>query len=741
MKRFSQSVILIAAMGALSGTGLFADDLALEKLPDGIALSVNGERIALQVASAHAFCLHMDAEAPAASAKSLFLNGQGRPAGAPYKVVHDGTTIGIATDFGQLLVDLDKRSWSLRDAAGTVLADWALLGEHAPMPPSQPAMFRLSMGAPATTLPPRYYGSGNAPDQGALTQREGTAKLGNGRSVLPQFWCTAGYGALLVGAHDDAPGAWKADASGHVNWEVAGSGADLYLCPARNLYEWLRDDAELTGFAPVPARWTFGYLQSQWGWKDRAYIDDTLAHFRRDRLPVDAFIVDFEWYTTYPDYRVKTEGDAAFKDFDWNPELFPDPTAQIAGFARQGLHLVGIRKPRLGNSENLAMARGKNWTMDQTRDLDFSNPAVREWWNENNRPFADAGMAAFWNDEGEHRYTEYGYWNIAEMALFQQARPGQRFWSLNRAFHPGMQRFGAAVWTGDIHADWKTFARTPGEMLSYSLAGMPYSACDIGGYSGETQPELLTRWMQAGVFFPVMRAHSEHGMTPHFPWLFGPEAEAAIRQALELRYRLIPYYYSLSHANNVTAAPLMRPLAMEFPDDEKAAVLTDEWLMGRGLLAAPVINEGGARSVYLPGDRWYDFGSTHVTEGPQTIQRTAKLDEIPVYVRAGTLLPLGPVLQYTGEPSPTPLEMQIYPGHDAAFDFVEDDGATQTNPRDGARTTSFSWNEQTRTLSWKVIGNYQGGNVFKTVKAVLFSPGGPVEKEGSLGADGSVNFP
>ena len=270
---------------------------------------------------------------------------------------------------------------------------------------------------------------------------------------------------------------------------------------------------------------------------------------------------------------------------------------------------------------------------------------------------------------------------------------------------------------------------------------MPYSTCDIGGYSGEVKPELLTRWMQAGVFFPVMRAHSEHGKTPHFPWLFGPDAEAAIRKALDLRYRLIPYYYSLSHANSATAAPLMRPLVMEFPDDEKAAVLTDEWLMGRGLLAAPVIDESDARSVYLPKDRWYEFGSTRVTEGPQSIQRTAKLDEIPVYVRAGTLLPLGPVLQYTGEPSPTPLEMQIYPGHDATFDLVEDDGERRTGPHDGTRTTTFSWNDQTRTLTWKITGNYSGGNVFKGGRAVLFSPAGPVEKEAPLGTDGSVTFP
>ncbi len=567
--------------------------------------------------------------------------------------------------------------------------------------------------------------------------------------MLPQYWSTAGYGVLLVGSTDNAPGSWRADSSGRVDWEVPGEGVDLYLCPAADLYAWLRADAELTGFAPVPARWTFGYLQSRWGWKDKTYLEDTLAHFRQGKFPVDAFIVDFEWYSAKPDYAVKTDGEPDFADFDWNPRLFSDPSTQIADFARQGLHLVGIRKPRLGNSENLKMARAKGWIQPpdpndpngtHTRNLDYSRPEVREWWARNNKQFFEDGMAGFWNDEGEVYYTEYTGWNIAEAALRQQVTPDLRFWSLNRSHLPGLQRFGAAVWTGDTDSNWQTLARTPGELLSYSLAGMPYSTCDIGGYGGNPTPELLTRWMQAGVFFPIMRAHSEFNSTPRFPWLYGPEAEAAVRKALNLRYRLIPYYYSLSHENHTTAAPLMRPLAMEFPGDEKVATRTDEWLLGKGLLAAPLLNEGGTRNVYLPAGRWFDFGSTHFTDGAQTVPVTAKLDDVPVYVRAGTLLPLGPVVQSTAERSSEPLEMQIYGGHDAAFDLVEDDGETRAYQQGVVRITHFSWDERAQTLTWKVSGDYQGDTAFSAVKAVLFSPGARVEKEASLRKDGAVSF-
>ena len=238
-----------------------------------------------------------------------------------------------------------------------VLADWTALGKPAPDQAPASATFQLSVGPGAATPHPLYYGSGNNPDRGALTQESGHANTGNGTAMLPQYWSTAGYGVLLVGDKDNAPGSWQADPSGRVDWEVPGGGADLYLCPVPDLYAWLRADAELTGFAPVPALWTFGYLQSQWGWKDKAYIDETLAHFREGKFPVDAFIIDFEWYTTKPDYNVKTEGEPSFNDFGWNPRLFPDPPTQIADFARQGLHLVGIRKPRLGNSANLVTAR------------------------------------------------------------------------------------------------------------------------------------------------------------------------------------------------------------------------------------------------------------------------------------------------------------------------------------------------------------------------------------------------
>ncbi len=504
-------------------------------------------------------------------------------------------------------------------------------------------------------------------------------------------------------------------------------------------------------FAPDPPRWAFGYFQSRWGWKDKAYIDDTFAHFRQDQLPVDNFIIDFEWYTVIPDYDVQMPGDPNFVDFGWNPALFPDPANQIAAFNKQGLNIIGIRKPRLGNSDNLVKARAEGWILPanpddpnsdniRKRNLDFSNPATQAYWQVNNRKFVVAGMPGFWNDEGETNFTEYSYWNLTEYNLFHDIDPNARFWSINRAFAPGVQRFGAAAWTGDINADWDTLAATPGQLLSYGLSGMDYSGCDIGGFSGNPTPDLLARWMEAGTFFPVDRSHSSLGSTPHFPWLFGTDAENAIRKALDLRYQLIPYYYSLAFETYDNGAPIMRPLVAEFPNDAAVTNLTSEWLMGTGLLAAPILSQDGKRDIYLPADLWYKFGTNQSQQGPQTIQATPALDETPVYVRAGTILPVGPVLQYTGQPTDDPLQVQVYPGKNGAFDFVEDDGKTLSYQKGAFRKTAFKWDDGSKTLSWTVTDHYKGSNVFKTFTVVYYGPLGPVYKTVSPDKVHSVSF-
>jgi alpha-glucosidase len=716
------------------------------------SVSLGDEQCEISVASPYAFRLHIFPTGSPAAPPSVFLASHDLSSttltlgqdgsltqGNAIAIRRQGSIVAFQTGFGAVEIDTGRKMWSLLDGAGTVLADWAPIGQGTPM--------TISSGSTPAQPQPLYYGSGSSPNLGALTQTKSESKQGNGSSNLPQFWSNAGYGELMISQDDLKPGSWTSNASGGVDWTVPGSTVDLYVMPAATLDKWLRADAELTGFAPVPPRWSMGYLQSRWGWKDEQYLDDTLAHFQADKLPVDAFIIDFEWYTAFPDYFVAPEGAKGFADFGWNAKLFPDPAGQLTDFASKGVKVIGIRKPRLVNADDLVMAKGKDWLMGKgttdrinVRTLNYAIPAARDWYADKMAPIVQAGMPGFWNDEGELYYDEYSYWNMAEVEAFQKVKPQDRFWSINRALAPGLQRFGAATWTGDISPNWATLQITPGQLLAYSLAGMPYATCDVGGFAGETNAELLVRWMQAAVFFPVMRCHSTADAKPHFPWLFGQPAEDALRDALDLRYRLIPYYDSLSHENNRTAQALMRPLVMDFPTDASVAQTTDEWMMGPALLAAPVLKQGGARSVYLPAGTWYAFGDIKAQPGPQTVNVTCTLDHTPVYVRAGSLLPLGPVVQNTSEISTEPLEMQIYPGHDATFSLVEDDGTTIDYQTGKKRVTEFSWNDKTKTLSWIAGGSYAGANVFKNMKAVLFSSTGRVEEQAALSGPGSIVF-
>lgn len=717
----------------------------VEKTPYGLRIKLGQVQAELASVNAEAMRLSVASNGAPKPAASSFLatNSSARP--AAWSVVQKTGMVGIETPSGRLLMDPASGQWTLEDAQGKELIAKSPLLDAGRKSSATNARVNLTLALPAGE-PVSFYGSGNGTN--SLQQVRGISAVRNGEAVIPYYWCSAGYAALAVSANDNRPASWRAPKSGEaLTWTFPGPTADLYLMPAASLKAAAQAYAQLTGQAPVPPRWAFGYLQSRWGWKDRAYIEDTLRQFQTNRIPVDAFIYDFEWYTAEPDYELKPQGDPAFKDFSWNPKLFPEPAAQVAAYRNQGVRFVGIRKPRLGNQASLELIRTNGWDLQgkavekfDLRDIDFACPELRSWYIEQSGPLFKLGIDGWWNDEGEGSFTTYYYWNQAEADAMARYRPGCRLWTLNRAFSPGTQRFGAGAWTGDIKGTWTVLGQTPTSLLNWGLAGMPYGACDSGGYMGTPSPELLSRWIEAAAFFPIMRAHSEIKVTPRFPWLFGPEAMDAIRKAIVLRYRLIPFYYSLAHETFATGVPWMRPMAMEFPQDPECANLSDQWLMGRSLLAAPVLQAGGKRSVYLPSGQWYTFDTNTVFQGNGSREITARLDEIPLYVRAGTLLPLAPAIQHTSELPGGPLELQIYPGQNASFTFVEDDGETTGYQKGHLRRTVFTWDDSARRLKWKRSGDYAGKDCFQAVRAVLLAPQGAQQLESPLKPSGKLTF-
>ena len=720
-----QKLILILTV-VFNSVVFFTANAQVTKIPNGILVKAGDRQVGLMSVKGGAFCLSLNTSSVPSSIKSIFIDGQNSTV-EKYTLISAPPYYGIKTASGKLMINVSTKVWSLYNAAGNILINDGAFS-------SVDTLTEITHTATG-----RMYGSGNKSTKDLVKNRSSSSP-GNGQADIPYFWNSVGYCAFGVSENDDKPATWnRVNNQTMLTWKFSGKAANLYLWPAKTLYKGAGEYVKLTGRPKLPPRWAFGYLQSKWGWDDSTYVADVAAKFRTHKLPVDAFIFDFEWYTTMPDYTVGKEGKDGFSDFSFNAKVFPSPAKQIADLGRQGIKFIGIRKPRIGNTERLDTARKNGWLISpntDSRDLNFSNPALQKWYKDRNKPLLKSGIDAWWNDEGESYYTCYYWWNKVQYDLLSSERPNYRHFTLNRAFSPGNQRFGYSTWSGDISATWAYLADVPRDLLNFSLAGMYYGACDIGGFHGTPEKELLVRWFQAGVFLPIMRAHSDLGTTARFPYLWGEDGEAAMRKALNLRYQLLPYIYSLGHEAYQTGAPIMRPLVMEFPKDTAVANMADEWLLGKGLLAAPMLNPGNKRNVYLPADTWYDYYTSDVIKGPRSISVTKALDEIPVYVRAGTILPVGPVLQYSEETSALPLEIRIYPGKNGSFNMVEDDGLSYNYISNKVRTTSYFWNDKTKTLTWTVSGSYSGKNIYHQIKVML----GKESKNAMISTKGSVSF-
>ncbi len=740
--RFSFRALALIFCAVLCGAGNVQAQKNVRRINDGLLIQFKAARVELAVATPEALRLSViyNQHEPI---DSSFLVPAGDRQAVTWRDVKRNGWVGIKGKMGTLMINPENGEWLLQGANGQVIIPAHAIGDlNQPVAATNPQV-EIVLGWDRNA-PMEAYGCGN--DVGSLQHTEVKAGVGDGQATIPYYWSKAGYAALAVTEDDNHPASWRGSTNGdHVTWTFPGRQADLYLMPAASLKDAAAAYSRLTGAAPVPPLWTFGYLQSRWGWTNRTDVEDALKRFQDLKIPVDAFIFDFEWYAGKPDYELPDAGEPGFADFGWNTNLFPDLVQEIKKFRAQDVKFVGIRKPRLGDDELLHMVRLKGWDLKShcadkvpARDLDFANPNFREWYIEQSAALLRDGVAGWWNDEGEATYTTYFYWILAERHALNRCRPNERLWTLNRAFSPGAQRLGAAAWTGDIVSSWEVLAGTPANLLNWSLAGMPYAACDIGGFFGNPSPELMCRWMAAGVFFPIMRTHSEVHYQPHLPWLYGDDALAAMRKMIDLRYRLIPYYYSLAHETYATGIPLMRPLVMEFPNDPKVANLSDEWLMGDSLLAAPILQKGGKRSVYLPSGDWYVFGTNQMVQGGCRIQVMAALDEIPVYVRTGTILPLGPAILHTSQLPGGPLELQVYPGQDAIFTLVEDDGESQDYQQGTTRRTTFHWDDTKKQLSWKREGDYSGKNIFQEMHVTVLSSKAGAQAECALSPSGAV---
>eukprot|EP00930_Biecheleria_cincta_P034673 TRINITY_DN23932_c0_g1_i1.p1 TRINITY_DN23932_c0_g1~~TRINITY_DN23932_c0_g1_i1.p1 ORF type:complete len:793 (+),score=130.54 TRINITY_DN23932_c0_g1_i1:29-2407(+) len=708
-----------------------------------------------------------------------------------HSVSEDANTIAVQSGFGSARIAKDCTTLELLDSTGKTLLKSDALSELFSSGGNN--YLRVKLDKYGRGQKSMYIGAGA--DAGTpFTQNHATPVVGNAYGVGAHSWApqyfslTDKYGALAVGSHDWSnlseywtskagsapqpdfakyPANWTATDDG-VLWTVLGNAVDLYLMPAGDTYAYMKAHADLTGKPRVPPRYAFGFFAGRWGWTSKNYIDTTLKRFRDGSYPADAFISDFFFFTEFNDYAVPLEGNASYKDFGWNKHSFPEPRKQLAAYEGMGFKFGGIRKPRFGNPEYLDKLRKEGWLLPaglfnvngQGRNMNYSTQESKDWYQAQNQHYLDDGVSFWWNDEGEVYYFQFHDWNLAQEQGFKKLGDGnKRFFTLNRVYTPGMQSMGVGVWTGDISVSWESLSQQPGYMLNYNLAGNVYLGCDSGGFvGGNTSGELLSRWYWSSAFFTIMRVHSsfevsEHGdagmpVTPHFPFMYEEPYASAMRAALEIRYQLIPMMYSLGHVAWLEGAPITRPLFMEFPEDEKVMAIEDQWLVGTGLMTAPVLAEGGKRSVYFPRlpseQTWYVFNTTSTAATPGTDKEfSVPIKETLLFARSGTVVPLGPVVQHTGQLPGLDgtLTVQVYAGSDGRFVLFEDDGESKNYESGMVRETVFTWDDSTAALSWKVSGSLKDASMFSKVKVVLFSKSG--RKEASpknLGSDGSISF-
>ncbi|HVZ83549.1 MAG TPA: glycoside hydrolase family 31 protein [Terracidiphilus sp.] len=505
---------------------------------------------------------------------------------------------------------------------------------------------------------------------------------------------------------------------------------------------------ELTGEVPLFGRWAYGFWQCKNKYQSQQEIEAVAAKYRALHIPVDNIVQDWFWWVTMGEMK-------------WNAN-YPDPQGMIDTLHKEHFHLMVSVWPffRPGTSVYDQFDRN-GWFIAKTQVAGFhplgqalydaTDPAARhQYWENIDTALFQKGVDAWWLDTDEPE-TEGRQDNILvdhQIALGSGARyanifplfhaggvsEGQqsasdrkRVFILSRSAYAGIQRYGVTAWSGDVLSDFITFQRQITAGLNYSISGMPYWTTDIGGFiSGGNlnDPkfrELFVRWFQFGTFSPIFRVHGTRNPDENELWSYGPGAQKILVDYDTLRYRLLPYIYSEAWQVTSNHATLMRPLVMDWRDDVNAQNTADEYLFGPAILVSPVYIQGAtSRSVYLPQSTWYDFWTGDKIAGSQRITADAPLAKLPLYIRAGSIIPMGPAMEWSTEKPADPIELRIYPGADGDFTLYEDanDGYAYTKGQHD--TIALHWNDAARTLTiGPREGSFPGMLSTHTFKVVL----------------------
>jgi len=540
----------------------------------------------------------------------------------------------------------------------------------------------------------------------------------------------------------------------HIGYYADGGELRFYVFYGPSIKEVLSKYTTLTGRAPLPPKWALGYQQSRYSYYPNKELYRLVNQFRSRNIPCDVFYLDIDYMHGY-------------RDFTWDKTFFPHPTQMMNRLKKDGIKVVtiidpGIKKDSTYDVYNEGLKKdlyvkypdgsnyvGRVWP-GKTTFPDFSNPETRTWWGNLVYNWEHKGVSGVWLDMNEpsvfggktmpyiaqfdkdgRKASEYEMHNIYGLleakATYENLRkkePNKRPFILTRAGFSGTQRY-AAMWTGDNVARWRDVGLTMPMIMGTGLAGEPFDGFDIGGFGGSPSGELYMRFLQIGVLMPFCRTHSSKGTVSQEPWDYGHMYTYINKKLIQLRYKLLPDLYTAFYEHTQTGAPIIRPLVWQFQNDPKTYNINEQFMLGDHLMAAPVIKEGmNERTLYLPKGTWYGFFNDAKYEGGKSITVNAPIRAVdsynknyahpyaglPMFVQAGSVIPMQEVQQYVGQKDITNMNLQVYTGGSQTSKLYEDDGKSQEYHNGRYRLTTFTTQSSSKYLKINVLmkGKYKG---------------------------------
>lgn len=574
--------------------------------------------------------------------------------------------------------------------------------------------------------------------------------------AIPVLLSSRGYGLLW---DNYSPSYFYGAEDGNTKYKYVSESGDMidyYFIYGPDFDHIIASYRSATGEAPMFPKWAFGLFQSQDRYKSQAEVLSVKDNYRKNKIPVDCIVQD--WFYWEPD----VIGCHKF----W-PERYPDPKAMVAELHKSNIHAMISIWPVMakGTANYDAMAKAGNlttilWDNVMTHTFDnyydaHSEKARKMYWEQaRDSLIAPQGWDAWWVDQcepdngtllDERRKATFAlgrgidYFNTYSLehsqGLYENWRkdiPGKRAFFLIRQSFAGEQRNAATLWSSDITCTWRAYKSQVPQGLNSCASGIPFWTSDIGGYhfhwtapdwSAPDNRELFTRWFQFGTFSPVFRIHGK-GERALFSDNWDAKTKAILLNYDNLRYRLLPYIYSLAWKVTSEGYTIMRSLAFDFRNDPNINSIPDQYMFGPAFLVNPVTGRGqNTRKVYLPASiKWYDFWTGKKVVGGHIIEAAAPVETIPLYIKAGSIVPMGPFLQYATEKTADPLEIRVYQGADCEFNLYEDENDTYNYEKGVYSTISFKWdNSKRQMIIAKRKGSFPGMPTVRTFQIVLVS--------------------